>query len=90
MELVLRPWVATCAETGERLSSLLEGALHGRKAKRVLRHLARCPKCREVLQSLARTVEGLRSIGRADSLELRQPSVADAVLERIRRGLPSP
>jgi predicted anti-sigma-YlaC factor YlaD len=82
MDFVLRPWVATCDETRERLSSLLEGALVGREAKRVLRHLARCPHCREALRTLAGTVEGLRSLGRLPST---QPSVADAVAERIRR-----
>jgi predicted anti-sigma-YlaC factor YlaD len=85
MELVLRPWVATCAETRERLSAVLEGALQGREAKRVLRHLARCPNCREALRTLARTVGGLQSLGRADALAPHEPSVARAVVERIRR-----
>jgi predicted anti-sigma-YlaC factor YlaD len=88
MDVVLRPWVATCAETRERLSAVLEGALHGREAKRVLRHLGRCPKCREALRTLGRTVEGLRSLGHADALTPRQPSVAHAVVERIRRPPP--
>ncbi len=37
----MRPWVATHAETQERLSAHLEGEVEGREAKRVLRHLAR-------------------------------------------------
>jgi predicted anti-sigma-YlaC factor YlaD len=88
MELVLRPWVATCAETRERLSAHLEGALRGREAKRVLRHLARCPHCREGLRSLARTVDGLRSLGRSETPA--QPSIANAVVDRIRSGGSSP
>jgi predicted anti-sigma-YlaC factor YlaD len=85
VEIVLRPWVATCEQTRERLSAHLEGSLRGRDAKRVLRHLARCPHCREALRSLARTVDGLRSLDRADAPFSTQPSVADAVIERIRR-----
>jgi predicted anti-sigma-YlaC factor YlaD len=88
MELVLRPWVATCDETRERLSTQLEGALRGREAKRVLRHLARCPQCREALRSLARTVDGLRSLGRWEPPA--RPSVANAVVDRIRSGGASP
>jgi predicted anti-sigma-YlaC factor YlaD len=88
MELVLRPWVATCDETRERLSAQLEGALRGREAKRVLRHLARCPQCREALRSLARTVDGLRSLGRWEPPA--RPSVANAVVDRIRSGGASP
>jgi predicted anti-sigma-YlaC factor YlaD len=83
MELVLRPWVATCAETRDRLSAHLEGGLAGREAKRVLRHLARCHHCRELLQSLARAVEHIRSLGQA-SVTPPAPSVADAVIDRIR------
>ena len=90
MDVVLRPWVATCAETRERLSAVLEDALHGREAKRVLRHLARCPNCREALRTLAHTVDGLRSLGRADTLVPREQSVAPAVVERIRETPPPP
>jgi predicted anti-sigma-YlaC factor YlaD len=82
--LVMRPWVATCEETRERLSARLEDDLRGRERKRVDRHLARCPYCRELLRSLARTVEGLRSLGRGDALPPVGPSVADAVVDRIR------
>jgi predicted anti-sigma-YlaC factor YlaD len=86
MDVVLRPWVATCDETRERLSAHFEGTLRGREAKRVLRHLARCPNCREALRSLARTVEALRSLARSESPD--QPSVADAVVDHIRREEP--
>ena len=85
MELVMRPWVATHEETQERLSAHLEGELVGREAKRVLRHLARCHGCRELLRSLARAVDSLRALGQAD-VPPPAPSVADAVVGRIRRG----
>jgi predicted anti-sigma-YlaC factor YlaD len=83
MELVMRPWVATCEETRERLSAHLEGELEGRESKRVLRHLARCHYCRELLQSLARAVDRLRALGQSD-VPPPTPSVADAVVDRIR------
>jgi predicted anti-sigma-YlaC factor YlaD len=85
MDFVLRLWTGTCEHTRDRLSAHLEGALRGREAKRVLRHLARCPHCREALRSLARTVDGLGSLGRADALSPAQPSVAGAVVDRIHR-----
>jgi predicted anti-sigma-YlaC factor YlaD len=84
INVLLRPWVATCGETQERLSDHLEGGLRGREAKRVLRHLARCPHCREALRTLTRAVDGLRSFGRLQ-VAPEGPSVADAVVERIRR-----
>jgi predicted anti-sigma-YlaC factor YlaD len=85
VDVVLRRWVATHEETQARLSAHLEGELHGREARRVLRHLARCPHCREVLRTLARAVNGLQSLGRVDSLPASRPSFADAVVDRIRR-----
>jgi predicted anti-sigma-YlaC factor YlaD len=84
MDWVLRPWVATCGETRDLLSAHLEGVLGGREAKRVLRHLARCPHCRGALRSLARTVDGLRSLERADAYAPDRTSVVDAVVARIR------
>jgi predicted anti-sigma-YlaC factor YlaD len=87
VELLLRPWIATCAQTRERLSAHLDGDLRGREAKRVLRHLVRCPHCREALRSLARAVDGLRSLGLSDALSTSmEPSVVPLVVERIRKG----
>lgn len=83
----MKPWVATCAETRERLSDHLEGDLTGREQKRVLRHLARCRHCRAILESLARTLDHVRSLGQVD-VPAPAPatvSTADAVVERIRR-----
>lgn len=89
MELVLRPWVATCAETQEHLSEELEGELRGRTARRIRRHLALCPHCREALRSLRRAVDGLRSLGRTGPTPTPDPpSVADTVADRIRRNDP--
>jgi anti-sigma factor RsiW len=84
MGWVLRLWAGTCDYTRERLSAHVEGTLSGREAKRVLRHLARCPHCREAVRSLARTIDGLRSLGRADALAPAPPSVAPAVVRRLR------
>ena len=83
MQLVMRPWVATCEETRERLSAHIEGELKGREGKRVLRHLARCDRCRELLRSLARAVDNLRSFGQTHVPPL-TPSVAESVVDRIR------
>lgn len=84
VSIATRPWVATCEETQERLSAHLEGELRGRQAKRVLRHLARCPHCREALRTLARAVSGLRTLGEADALAPARSSFADGVVGRIR------
>lgn len=85
MEVLMRPWVATCAETRERLSDHLDGELDGREQKRVLRHLVRCRHCRAMLQSLAHTLDHLRSLAAVDLPAPAQGSTAAAVLERIRR-----
>lgn len=85
MMVLMRPWVASHDETQEHLSAYLEGELRGREYKRVVRHLALCPACRDILRSLALTLERLRSLGRGDASPP-PPSVADAVVDRIRRG----
>lgn len=72
----------SCDETREHLSEHLEGELRGWRRIRVLRHLSRCDRCREVLQSLSRAVDQLRSLGRIDPPV---PSVADEVVDRVRR-----
>ena len=71
----------SCEETREHLSAHLEGELRGWRRIRVLRHLTRCDRCREVLASLTRAVEQLRGLGPAWTAA---PSVADAVAARIR------
>lgn len=87
MLVVMRPWVASHEEAQERLSAYLEGELRGREHRRVVRHLALCPICRDVLRSLAQTLDRLRSLARSDSPSPRL-SVADAVVDRIRSGGP--
>jgi len=87
MEMVMKPWVASCDETRERLSAHLEGELTGREQKRVLRHLVRCKHCRAVLESLAHTLDHLRSLARIDVPAPAPATTASAVIERIRREL---
>jgi predicted anti-sigma-YlaC factor YlaD len=79
---ILRLYFGSCDETRALLSDHLEGELTGRRQRRVLRHLVRCERCRALLAALARTVEQLHSLGRADAGG--GISVADSVLERIR------
>lgn len=74
-----------CAEVQARLSEHLEGSLAFEGERRLLRHLARCGRCRSVLASLARTTTLLRSLGRVDSAPAL--SHADAVVARVRREL---
>jgi anti-sigma factor RsiW len=85
VDVFVRPWEASCAETRGRLSDRLDGELSGRTARRVARHLARCERCREALRSLARTVESLESLGRV-TLAAPASRLADSVVERIRLG----
>lgn len=84
MAFLMRPWTASCEETRERMSDYLEGELAERERKRVFRHLARCERCRAVLESLTRALDQLRALGRLDAA---QPSsvTVEAVVERIRR-----
>jgi predicted anti-sigma-YlaC factor YlaD len=84
VEILTRPWVASCGETEAHLSGHLDGDLSRWRERRLLRHLARCERCRAMLESFRRTVEQLRLLGRPDAVEA-QPALAEAVLERIRR-----
>jgi len=85
MELLMRPWVATCAETRASMSDHLEGELSGREHKRVLRHLVLCKHCRAVLDSLTRTLDHLRSLAQVEVPAPAPATTASAVIERIRR-----
>lgn len=84
LNLLLRPWIGSCHETGERLSDYLEDELDPRAHMRVARHLTRCKRCRALLESLARTVEQLRSLGTVTSLAP-SPATVEAVRARIER-----
>lgn len=76
--------VGSCAETREQLSAHLEGELTGLRGLRVRLHLAGCDACSAVARSLRKTVEHLQDLQDSFSPEP-APSVAPAVLERIRR-----
>jgi predicted anti-sigma-YlaC factor YlaD len=84
LDLLMKPWMATCRETRERLSDYLDGDLGERTGRRVGRHLARCKHCQALLESLARTLEQLRSLG---TMEQGSPApvTVRAIVERIER-----
>ena len=81
---LLKPWVASCQETGDRMSDFLDGELEGRSLTRVRRHLSRCDRCRAMLDSLQRTLEQLRSLGSPEQVAP-EPATVSAVLSRIQR-----
>jgi anti-sigma factor RsiW len=66
--------------TQARLSEYLDGELSERHGQRVERHVGICPECTRVLDTLRRTLRGLVGLR-----EERQPSIADGVVERLRR-----
>lgn len=72
----------SCDQTREHLSEHLEGELRSWQRFRIGRHLRRCDRCREVVQSLARAVDQLRSLR---VTEPAVPSVASAVVQRAGR-----
>ena len=78
----MKPWVATCHETRDRLSDYLEGGLGERTRIRISRHLARCEHCRALLESLTRTLEQLRSLGDVEQGS-QEPATVRVVIERI-------
>lgn len=84
MRTMMRPIIGSCAETRDQLSEHLDGTLAPQRERRVSRHLRFCRRCRSVYESLVRTVESVRAIGRRPDPEPSE-SVADAVAERIRR-----
>ncbi len=66
--------------TAARLSEYLDGELSQRDEERVEQHTGMCPECSRVLATLRRTLREL--IGLHDEP---LPSVADGVIERLRR-----
>jgi anti-sigma factor RsiW len=84
LNLLQKPWIASCHETADRLSDYVDGELAGRRLARVRRHLARCRHCQALLASLTRTLEGLRALGAGSSPPAR-PATVTAVLARIER-----
>ena len=61
-------------------SEYLDGELPQAERERVERHASVCPKCRALLASLRRMIETLPGLAAQPP-----PSVADGVLERLRR-----
>jgi predicted anti-sigma-YlaC factor YlaD len=84
LSLLMKPWIATCRETRDRLSDYLEGDLGPRTRTRIRRHLTRCEHCRSLLESLTRTLEQVRSLGGVDRGSP-EPATVRAVIERIER-----
>lgn len=82
LSLFLKPWIATCHETRDRLSDYLDDELGARTRTRIGRHLSRCKRCQTLLESLTRTVEQLRSFGSVEQLEP-APATVRAVVKRI-------
>jgi len=83
MRFAMRPWIGSCAETEARMSDHLERDLPVRQERRVRRHLMHCRRCRLAYESLLGVVDHLRAFGQND-LAASVPSVADAVVERVR------
>jgi predicted anti-sigma-YlaC factor YlaD len=84
LSLLLKPWIATCHETRDRLSDFLEDELDARTRRRIVRHLARCERCRAMRESLSRTLEQLRSLGTVAQVAT-APATVSSVLERVQR-----
>lgn len=84
MMRLMRPWIGTCAETGDHLSDHIDHTLEPAQERRVRRHLEWCSHCRALYASLARTVERVRKLGEDDPVPV-PPSVAATVIDRIRR-----
>lgn len=83
MSYLMRPWIGSCATTEARMSDHLDGDISRHHERRFLRHLARCRRCAEVFDSLVRTVERVRSLGREDAGK-QMATVVEAVTLRIR------
>lgn len=83
LDFLLKPWIATCRGTGDRLSDYVDGELTGRSLTRVQRHLHRCERCQALLASLTRTLDQLRSLGATEPAEP-PPGTVHAIVTRIR------
>ena len=87
LSLLLKPWIASHRETRDHLSDYLEGELDARTSTRIMRHLARCERCRRMLESFTRTLEQLRSLGDIEPATP-APATVSAVLRRIQQDEP--
>jgi anti-sigma factor RsiW len=61
--------------TQKHLSLYLDEDLAPKGRERIERHTSRCPECRRLLETLARTVAGL--------MGLREDGVAEGVADRV-------
>lgn len=67
--------------TSRHLSAYLDGELEDAERGRVESHAQICPRCHRMLETLKKTLEGLRGLSAAS----RPPSgLADSVIERLR------
>lgn len=82
LNLISKPWVASCHETADSMSDYVDGELRGRRLARVRRHLARCERCQALFDSLTRTIDELRALGTEGASPV-GTSVAAGVLARI-------
>jgi predicted anti-sigma-YlaC factor YlaD len=65
------------------MSAYHEGELRGYRRWRVMRHLAKCERCRALYESVVAMLGGLRELrGREPAPD---PGLADRVVDRIRR-----
>ncbi|MGH2921780.1 MAG: zf-HC2 domain-containing protein [Gaiellaceae bacterium] len=87
MSVIERLLLGGCEETRERLSDIADGETRGIRGWRARAHLARCELCQAAYESLLRAVERLRALSETD-LPPSSGSVADAVVERVRREPP--
>jgi len=68
-----------CRKAMEDISHAVDGELAGRESARLERHLAACPKCRELEADLRRIVAGAAKLG--------TPEPSDRVWRDLRAGL---
>ena len=87
MTTLMRPLIGSCEETGAQFSEHLDGSLEPRRDRRVMRHLRYCRRCRSMYESLVRTVDRVRALGREDD-HVPAASVVEPVVEQIRRDDP--
>jgi anti-sigma factor RsiW len=84
MKALMDMMVGSCEETRELLSAHVEGDLRGLRRLRVRLHLAGCDACSAVARSLRKTIDHLHALPESFTPGS-APSVAPAVLDRIRR-----
>jgi len=69
--------------TRRHLAEYLDGELEASARARLEHHADRCPSCRRMVQTLMRTLEGLRSL-RARPPRSHSRGVSDSVILRLR------